>query len=130
MKTNPGTVLLSLSAALAVLAPGAGCFPPLPAEEGVDTVDAMSLDTVGPLPCPASCPAATAPCRTNRCDALTGSCAEQNADDGTACDDGLACTAADQCVAGLCLSTPRPCDDGVQCTVDSCSEAAGGSRRV
>ncbi len=43
-----------------------------------------------------------------------------------ACDDGDACTTADQCDGGGCVGGPAPdCDDGVDCTVDSCDVSSG-----
>ncbi len=42
--------------------------------------------------------------------------------DGTACDDGQACTKEDRCVGatGQCAGTPYACDDGKWCTDDAC----------
>ena len=42
-------------------------------------------------------------------------------DNGTACNDGNACTKNDQCTAGSCGGTAYSCDDGLACTADSCS---------
>jgi hypothetical protein len=46
---------------------------------------------------------------------------------GTACEDGLFCTAGDLCdAAGVCLAgAARDCDDGLDCSTDSCDEDAG-----
>src|SRR5690606_21416013 len=45
------------------------------------------------------------PCVTNTCDSASGQCVEAAALDGTACDDGIACTADDVCQAGVCEGT-------------------------
>jgi len=43
--------------------------------------------------------------------------------DGTACEDGLFCTANDQCMQGACTSgEPKECTDGNDCTDDMCNE--------
>lgn len=118
---------------------GAGCFPPLPAEEDVDSgaldtttgdtsadPDAVVEDTGGVHPCPSACPAATTPCKVSRCATSTGTCVEVDASDGTPCDDGLLCTISDKCIGGQCLSARNPCDDGIACTADSCDEDLGG----
>lgn len=41
-----------------------------------------------------------------------------------ACDDGIACTTGDACVAGQCLGLPA-CDDEDPCTVDVCDRFEG-----
>jgi len=38
----------------------------------------------------------------------TAECSYPNALDGTSCDDGLLCTATDQCTAGVCAVRPFP----------------------
>ncbi len=45
-------------------------------------------------------------CRPNRCDPLTGKCAESDAKDGTKCDDGDKCTESDGCKTGKCQGAP------------------------
>lgn len=51
-----------------------------------------------------SCPSAD-PCLIGACNADSGACETSPRPDGTACDDGNACTRTDQCQAGHC--TPR-----------------------
>ncbi len=41
-------------------------------------------------------------------------------DDGIACDDDDACTAADTCLNGECGGAAYSCDDGLDCTADAC----------
>jgi len=46
--------------------------------------------------------------------------------DGSACDDGNACTVATTCSTGTCdAGTPADCDDGDLCTADSCDIVDG-----
>jgi|GEM_PF-2534356 len=66
-----------------------------------------------PLACPVS-----GPCRLSECDPIKG-CAEVDAPDGLACDDGNPCTDDDTCGAGACLPGPNTC----QCqSDDECAE--------
>jgi hypothetical protein len=41
------------------------------------------------------------------------------------CADASACTTAERCVAGACLSDPVSCDDHEPCTTDSCDLELG-----
>jgi hypothetical protein len=42
---------------------------------------------------------------------------------GSACNDGLFCTAGDTCNGlGVCTASPRLCDDGLACTLELCDE--------
>jgi hypothetical protein len=53
------------------------------------------------------------------CDPATGTCSEPAVADGTACDDGNACTRRDTCVGGACVGA-----DPVVCTAkDQCHDA-------
>lgn len=46
--------------------------------------------------------------------------------EGTACDDGNACTLDDRCLEGLCQPlAPRRCDDDNACTDDTCDPLVG-----
>ena len=45
--------------------------------------------------------------------------------DGTACDDGSACTISDHCEDGTCAGKPRDCGDTNACTADSCNPETG-----
>jgi hypothetical protein len=51
--------------------------------------------------------------------------------DGTACNDGNACTTNDTYQAGVCVGgSPVTCDDGNVCTVDTCSAFSGCTNTV
>jgi hypothetical protein len=73
------------------------------------------------------CPPAAAPdCATNQCNASTGKCTLQSAQNNKPCDDGSACTVNDLCQAGQCVGTPTMnCDDGNPCTKDLCQPGSG-----
>jgi len=46
--------------------------------------------------------------------------------DGTACEDGNACSREDRCSGGACESGPPiDCDDGIACTDDTCDPSLG-----
>jgi len=62
------------------------------------------------------------PCTQDVCN-NQNQCVHPPATDGTACDDGSACTLVDTCSSGICGGAFN-CDDGIACTVDSC---AGGT---
>ena len=79
---------------------------------------------------------ATSSCQVGVCDEVTGECVAQaiedpaclcfQADDGTPCDDGLACTTDDACAGGLCAGQPKDCstyDD--DCNVGLCDPDTG-----
>ncbi|HEY6727516.1 MAG TPA: hypothetical protein VI197_25950, partial [Polyangiaceae bacterium] len=60
------------------------------------------------------------------CNPATGACSNPVLADGTACDDGDACTVSETCSAGSCeTDTPLEVDDGNPCTVDSCDGEGG-----
>jgi len=62
-------------------------------------------------------------CTDDFCDPLLGA---MHANNTASCDDGNACTAADQCSAGTCVSgNPLIVDDGNACTDDACDPAVG-----
>ena len=76
---------------------------------------------------------AVGPCAEAVCDPVTGSCAKEPLPDGTACDDGDACTEQTVCDGGLCDSlggTAVSCDDGDPCTADTCAPANGCAHAV
>lgn len=53
-----------------------------------------------------------------------GTCRNPMAPAGTACTDGMFCTATDACNSlGACTGTGTPCRDGDTCTEDVCAEA-------
>ena len=61
------------------------------------------------------------PCTTDGCDPGQG-CTHVN--NTIPCDDGLFCTVADVCAAGVCGGSPRDCSAvGDQCRVGTCDEA-------
>ncbi len=69
-------------------------------------------------------------CNTGRCDVSSGECYKEPKL-GEACDDGSACTSADQCDAnGKCTGSAYSCDDGLACTEDVCDGAGGCSNPV
>jgi len=64
-------------------------------------------------------------CVAANCDIESGNCSYKKKKDGSPCDDGTACTAADTCADGVCDGTPTPCDDKNPCTNDSCDAKEG-----
>ncbi|HIA02062.1 MAG TPA: hypothetical protein EYN66_09155, partial [Myxococcales bacterium] len=48
-------------------------------------------------------------CSKLGCNPATGECGVVNAPEGTACDDGVLCTATDTCSGGTCISGPGSC---------------------
>ena len=63
-------------------------------------------------------------CGKGTCDPVAG-CVVVLAEDGTPCDDKLACTTLTTCQAGACVGSPVNCDDANTCTDDSCDPKAG-----
>jgi hypothetical protein len=65
-------------------------------------------------------------CAKVQCQPKTGQCTQVAAANGSPCDDGSACTSADTCAAGSCLSSKAvDCDDNNPCTADSCAPQQG-----
>ncbi|MBM4342752.1 MAG: hypothetical protein FJ100_05190 [Deltaproteobacteria bacterium] len=64
-------------------------------------------------------------CAVATCDPKDGKCKPQAQNDGKPCDDGSACSNADQCKAGKCGGSVTPCDDGNACTDDACDAKKG-----
>ncbi|MBW2458739.1 MAG: hypothetical protein JRI68_29845 [Deltaproteobacteria bacterium] len=57
-----------------------------------------------PGPCAVDCTQIQAPdCQVSQCNAQTGQCEIVPDQDGTVCEDGLFCTANDECAAGICV---------------------------
>jgi len=56
------------------------------------------------------------------CDPTSGACSNPAKLNGTACDDGSACSSADMCLGGRCAGTPLNCNDGNVCTDDACAD--------
>jgi uncharacterized protein (TIGR03382 family) len=60
-------------------------------------------------------------CTSDVCTA--GMCSNPDAPSGTACDDGLFCTATDTCDgSGTCVGAGARCDDSESCTTDACND--------
>src|SRR5947208_15885333 len=60
------------------------------------------------------------------CDPATGSCSIPTATDGTACNDGNACTQTDTCQSGSCAGNPVTCTALDQChPAGTCDPATG-----
>ena len=71
----------------------------------------------------AGCKAFNDACNDGVCTA--GMCAKMPKADGTTCDDGMFCTTADVCSAGVCAGSTRVCPDVVDTT--SSSSGTGGA---
>jgi hypothetical protein len=61
------------------------------------------------------------------CNPATGTCSNPRAADGTACNDGLACTRPDACRYGSCVGTPVACTASDQCHVAGICDPASGN---
>jgi MYXO-CTERM domain-containing protein len=62
------------------------------------------------------------------CNPATGACSNPKLPDGTACDDGSACTQADTCKAGACLGVdPIKCPSIDECREDGACDPATGA---
>ncbi len=60
------------------------------------------------------------------CDSDTGVCSDPVKVEGTACDDGDACTLTDTCSAGACAGTTMKCTASDECHDDGACDAATG----
>jgi hypothetical protein len=61
------------------------------------------------------------------CNTGTGVCTNPDKANGTACNDGNACTQTDTCQAGACVGgNPVVCNDNNPCTDEVCNPATGG----
>lgn len=76
---------------------------------------------------PVICATNSDPCLSNRCVPETGACEPEPAPDGSACDDGDACTTLDVCEDGQCSGAePVVCTALSQChTPGTCDPATG-----
>jgi hypothetical protein len=91
-------------------------------DAGVDVAaDDAEVDAGAACTLAADCPQDG--CRLAAC--LDGTCAYVDRADGTVCDDGLACTTGDRCVAGACQPTGSTCEQ--PCATDAdCPPAVPG----
>lgn len=95
------------------------------------TFDFDAGDYTYPGEAPTACRAAAdcagraaVPCGTWVC-GEDGRCAQQPAEDGSACEDGDPCTTGSACTGGACAGGAASCDDGLACTVDECDPGTG-----
>jgi hypothetical protein len=65
------------------------------------------------------------PCTVDVCVKDAAFCTASLLDDGTPCNDGLACITDEACAAGVCTGAEAQCDDDVDCTLDYCGEPGG-----
>ncbi len=63
-------------------------------------------------------------CTSDSCDTTSGNCVNKPLN-GTACNDGNACTVADACTDTTCTGKTKNCDDSNTCTSDSCDPKTG-----
>ncbi len=69
------------------------------------------------------CSGFDAVCVRGVCNPASGECEAQEEEDQTPCEDGLFCSEADVCLAGVCVAGgERDCDDEEPCTQDVCNE--------
>ena len=72
---------------------------------------------------PNDCSGVADQCNTGRCDEGLGACVAEPVVDGTWCSDGLYCSNADACTAGLCSGTPVDCSGwGDACKLGECDD--------
>jgi hypothetical protein len=137
---QPGAALVCSSSAdpckVNICDPGTGtCAPTQNAANGTAcndgnpcTVADTCLNGTCQPGSPKICPAPPNQCQVAVCDPITGSCVNQNAPNGTACNDNNVCTSGDVCTNGACAGTPiancctanSQCIDGNVCTSDAC----------
>jgi hypothetical protein len=73
-----------------------------------------------------NCTGLDSECTVGVCNATTGDCEAQPANEGSLCDDGELCTVSDFCTAGVCAGVSVDCtglDSG--CTVGVCNTSSG-----
>lgn len=72
------------------------------------------------------CPAPAACKRGGACDAATGACLYDDAEDATGCTDADPCTLRERCAGGVCgAGAILPCEDGNPCTTEECRSGIG-----
>jgi hypothetical protein len=94
----------------------------VPMNEGSVDID---VEFNEPCSTAAECPASASPCMVAAC--VDGECMMASATAGTACNDGLFCTATDACNAtGVCVGNGNPCPgaDGDSNCSETCNETA------
>ncbi|MFN2375232.1 MAG: hypothetical protein ABR538_01760 [Candidatus Binatia bacterium] len=75
---------------------------------------------------PITCKPPLDPCQQSSCDAGSGECVLADAETGTPCDDGDACTTDDECTTGQCGGTPVDCSDLTDdCNTGVCTGQGG-----
>ena len=112
-----------------------GCVPgPDIVDDGIDcTIDTCDEEN-GVMHDDANCTCTgdaqcTGMCRTGMC--VQGQCTFDPLPEGTACDDGLACTSGDQCNADqVCIGAPDAsfCDDGLFCNGEEACDPLSARR--
>ena len=94
---------------------------------GAESCDSLNDCQPGVAPTPSE--ANTNSCLVSFCDETANIVTWVNAESGSTCDDGVECTAADQCDgAGTCAGTPdnSACDDGTFCNgAEACDPVEG-----
>ena len=75
---------------------------------------------------PVDCSSVDDQCNVGVCNATSGMCFQQPANEGAACDDGDLCTVADVCTAGTCGGSPKDCSsEDEQCGTGLCNPVDG-----
>ena len=75
---------------------------------------------------PVDCSAQDSACAVGVCNAATGACEAQAANEGGMCDDGNGCTTGDVCTAGVCGGMARDCSAFTDaCNTGACNAATG-----
>jgi hypothetical protein len=73
-----------------------------------------------------SCSEVEDTCNFGVCDEDQDQCVKQPKTNGASCEDGLDCTAVEQCAEGACqVVAVRDCSDNNDCTIDTCQEVLG-----
>ena len=100
---------------------GTGVCEAQPANEGLSCSDGQ-LCTTGDVCTAGTCGGASTDCsglddqcNVGVCNAGTGVCEPQTANEGLGCDDGALCTTGDICSTGTCAGTPVTCTGGQVC---------------
>lgn len=93
------------------------------------TTDVCTAGTCGGAD--VDCSGMTNMCNVGVCDPTSGACMAMPMADGTACDDGAACTSMDVCTAGACAGAAIDCTGfGDDCNTGFCDAATGMCARM